>query len=244
VNIGADRRCHRRFRRVVVLDPKDGRKIVLLTNHLGFGATTLTHIYRDRWKVELFFKALTQNLKVKSVVGTSENALNIQIWTAPGPSDPQVAPLPLPRRLVALQPRRLLQLNLFTYRDVMTWLDDLYETPPLIPQPVQLALELGRLRLERACLMASFITSSSTTGWPTFGSSWRPRLSRTASSSFLRDRGTHYALGVDFGFPHPSRKEVGVGGRSARWPDARGEIAEWKEKGQVQRYESIGRAAV
>ena len=55
---------------------------MLLTNHLDFGATTIADIYRERWQIELFFKALKQNLKVKSFVGTSENALRIQIWTA------------------------------------------------------------------------------------------------------------------------------------------------------------------
>ncbi|CAB1065165.1 Transposase, GSU2180 family, partial [Olavius sp. associated proteobacterium Delta 1] len=51
------------------------RNIVLLTNHLEFGATTIAAIYKDRWQIEIFFKALKQNLKVKTFVGTSENAL-------------------------------------------------------------------------------------------------------------------------------------------------------------------------
>ena len=54
----------------------------MLTNHMDFGATTMSAIYKDRWQIELFFKALKQNLKVKTFVGTSENALYIQIWTA------------------------------------------------------------------------------------------------------------------------------------------------------------------
>jgi len=55
---------------------------VLLTNHLGFGSTTISAIYKDRWQIEIFFKALKQNLKIKMFVGTSENALKIQIWAA------------------------------------------------------------------------------------------------------------------------------------------------------------------
>ncbi|CAB1061144.1 Transposase, GSU2180 family, partial [Olavius sp. associated proteobacterium Delta 1] len=51
-------------------------------NHLDFGATTVAAIYKDRWQIEIFFKALKQNLKAKTFVGTSENALYIQIWTA------------------------------------------------------------------------------------------------------------------------------------------------------------------
>ena len=54
----------------------------MLTNHLEFGSSTLSAIYKDRWQIELFFKALKQNLKVKTFVGTTENALYIQIWTA------------------------------------------------------------------------------------------------------------------------------------------------------------------
>jgi hypothetical protein len=66
----------------VVWDAVNEREIVLLTNLIAFGATTIAAIYKDRWEIELFFKALKQNLKVKSFVGTSENALRIQIWTA------------------------------------------------------------------------------------------------------------------------------------------------------------------
>lgn len=51
---------------------------MLLTNLLAFGSTTIAAIYKDRWEIELFFKALKQNLKVKSFVGTSENALRIR----------------------------------------------------------------------------------------------------------------------------------------------------------------------
>jgi len=47
----------------------------------ALGATTISAIYKDRWQIELFFEALKQSLKVKTFVGNSENALNIQIWT-------------------------------------------------------------------------------------------------------------------------------------------------------------------
>jgi hypothetical protein len=74
--------CPHVMRRVVVWDPIHEREIVLLSNLLHFGPTTIAAIYKDRWEIELFFKALKQNLKVKSFVGTSRNALLIQIWTA------------------------------------------------------------------------------------------------------------------------------------------------------------------
>ena len=70
------------LRRIVVWDREHEREIVLITNHMAFGATTVADIYKERWQIELFFKALKQNLRVRSFVGTSENALRIQIWTA------------------------------------------------------------------------------------------------------------------------------------------------------------------
>ena len=80
--VPAQKDCPCLLRRVVVWDAMNEREIVLLTNLIAFGATTIAAIYKDRWEIELFFKALKQNLKVKSFVGTSENALRIQIWTA------------------------------------------------------------------------------------------------------------------------------------------------------------------
>ncbi len=76
------RDCPHELRRITVVVPETGELLTLLTNHLGFGSTTIAAIDKDRWQVELFFKAIKQNLKVKTFVGTSANALRIQIWTA------------------------------------------------------------------------------------------------------------------------------------------------------------------
>jgi len=70
------------FRRVEVWDEEKQESIVFLTNHKEFGPTTIARIYKDRWQVELLFKALKQNLKIKTFVGTSANAVRTQIWTA------------------------------------------------------------------------------------------------------------------------------------------------------------------
>jgi len=67
--------CPGPLRRVVVWDAENEREIVLLTNLFDFGATTIAAIYKERWKIELFFKALKQNLTVKSFVGTGSVAL-------------------------------------------------------------------------------------------------------------------------------------------------------------------------
>ncbi len=70
------------LRRVEVWDAKKEEVLVFLTNHYDFGATTISALYKERWQIELFFKALKQNLKIKTFVGTSANAVKIQVWTA------------------------------------------------------------------------------------------------------------------------------------------------------------------
>ena len=138
-------KCPHLLRRVVVWDPVKERTIELLTNHLDFGATTISAIYKERWQIEIFFKTLKQNLKIKSFVGTTENALLIQIWTA-------LIALLLLKWLHYVSKAglsfsvlaSLLRLNLFTYRDLYDWLDDPFNTPPKTPIPEQLTLPLKR----------------------------------------------------------------------------------------------------
>jgi hypothetical protein len=136
--------CPCLLRRVVVWDTVNEEEIVLLTNHLAFGPTTIAAIYKDRWEIELFFKALKQNLKVKSFVGTSANALRIQIWTA-------LLAMLLLKWLHHLSKAKwslsnlasMLRMNLFTYRDLTAWLDNPFGTPPLVPESQQLTLALA-----------------------------------------------------------------------------------------------------
>jgi putative transposase len=75
-------KIHYRLRRIRSRDPETGKYIVLLTNQFEWSAKTIAQIYKDRWQIELFFKALKQQLKVKSFVGTSKNALLSQLWVA------------------------------------------------------------------------------------------------------------------------------------------------------------------
>jgi len=126
------------LRRVVVHVADREEPLVFLTNQVHWGPTTIARIYKDRWQIELFFKALKQNLRVKTFVGTSRNALHIQIWTA------LIALLLLKylqlkatfgwslSNLVAL-----LRMNLFAYRDLWTWLNDPFTSPPPLAEPVQ-----------------------------------------------------------------------------------------------------------
>jgi hypothetical protein len=125
------------LRRVEIETP-EGDRLVFLTNHLDLGATTVARIYKDRWPIELFFKALKQHLRVRTFVGTSANALHIQVWTA------LIALLIVKylqvtarfgwsfANLVAL-----LRMNLFVYRDVWVWLNDPFTSPPVPPEPEQ-----------------------------------------------------------------------------------------------------------
>jgi len=71
-----------RLRRIRSKDPKTGKIIVILTNNFDWSAKTIAQIYKERWQIELFFKAIKQQLKVKSFVGTSQNALLSQLWVA------------------------------------------------------------------------------------------------------------------------------------------------------------------
>jgi hypothetical protein len=70
------------LRRVRFWDDVNKNELVFITNNRSWTATTVARIYKERWNIESFFKLIKQNLKIKSFVGTSENAVQIQIWTA------------------------------------------------------------------------------------------------------------------------------------------------------------------
>jgi hypothetical protein len=137
-------KCPVPLRRIEVEDPQTGGILVFVTNHLGLGASTIAAIYKDRWEIEIFFKHLKQNLKIKTFVGTSANAVRIQIWTA------LIAMLIL--RFLQLRAQlnwslsnliALLRMNLFTHRDLWAWLNHPFEVPPVPYEPEQLSLNLA-----------------------------------------------------------------------------------------------------
>jgi len=112
---------------------------------MNFGALTIAAIYKDRWAIENFFKALKQYLKIKTFVGTSANAVKTQIWTA------LISILLL--KYLQLKSTMgwslsnlsaLLRMNLFTYRDLWAWINRPFETPPLQAETAeQMVLNLG-----------------------------------------------------------------------------------------------------
>jgi len=70
------------LRRVSFRDPETGQHLVFLTNNFTLSATMIAALYKKRWAVELFFKWIKQNLRIKHFYGTSENAVKTQIWIA------------------------------------------------------------------------------------------------------------------------------------------------------------------
>ena len=120
------------IRRVVVYDKETMQEpIELLTNNAKWSAETVAALYKARWDIEIFFKAIKQLLRVKSFVGTNANAVYTQIWTA------MIAVLLL--RMLKAQSKfawhmsnlvSFLRLNLFNKIDLWKWLNEPFEKPP------------------------------------------------------------------------------------------------------------------
>jgi hypothetical protein len=138
----ATRKRYPNVLRLVTIETEQGERLGFLTNQMTLAASTIAEIYKDRWQIEVFFKLIKQNLRIKSFVGTSANAVWTQIWTA------LIAMLVI--RFLQLKARfgwsfsnlvYFLRMNLLVYRDLWDWLHDPFTAPP--PQVVAAQLELG-----------------------------------------------------------------------------------------------------
>jgi IS4 transposase len=127
--------------RVVTIEKPNGEKFQFLTNNMSLAAATIAAAYKDRWEIESFFKVLKQNLRIKSFLSTSPNAVWTQIWTA------VIAMLLV--RYLQMKSRfnwsfsnllYFLRMNLFVYRDLWDWLNQPFVPPDPVLQPTQLAL--------------------------------------------------------------------------------------------------------
>jgi len=127
------------LRRVEFFDKEQQRTLVFLTNNRKLAASTIAAIYKNRWQIELFFKALKQSLKVKTFVGTTANALKTQIWTA------LIAMLLI--KILHMRSRFawhlsnfvvLLRQQLFVYRDLWKWIDEPFQAPEQTTPPQML----------------------------------------------------------------------------------------------------------
>ena len=113
-----------------------------LTNNTEFDAQTIVAIYKERWQIELFFKAIKQNLKIKTFLGTSDNAVKTQIWTA-------LIVMLILRYLQLISTIKwslsnlvaLLRQQLFVYRDLIAWLNNPKEGPPQLAGIEQLSFK-------------------------------------------------------------------------------------------------------
>ena len=132
------------LRRVRFLDSTTGKEYVFLTNNRHWDAQTVADIYKERWAIEVFFKQIKSHMKIKSFVGTSENAVLIQIWTA------MIAML----LLKYLKERAqydwhlsnlvtFIRLNLFVKIGLMDWLDNPFYKPIRVTKGEQLRIRYG-----------------------------------------------------------------------------------------------------
>ena len=128
------------LRRIEFYDARKDRVLVFLTNNLKLAAATIAEIYKNRWQIELFFKALKQSCKIKTFVGTSANALKRQIWTA-------LITMLLVKILYMKSTFGwhlsnfivLLRQQLFVYRDLLKWIDDPFQALETAPPQMKLA---------------------------------------------------------------------------------------------------------
>ena len=138
----SSKKCPLRLRRIRVKDPDTGKYIQLLTNQMSWSAKTVAAVYKDRWQIEIFFKTMKQNLKIKSFLGTSKNAILSQIWVA------MIAYLLLSyMKFLSVHGwtinsiMKVLPTLLFSRRDLWEWLNEPFGglTPPN-PTPLQYEL--------------------------------------------------------------------------------------------------------
>lgn len=126
------------LRRIAVWDNENEQTIEIITNNFKWAASTIADLYKSRWQVEIFFRDIKQLLHIKTFIGTSKNAVMIQIWTA------LITILILKYlKTIAKYAWHLsnlvafIRLNVFVKIDLQTWLNKPFEDPPnkqYIPQ--------------------------------------------------------------------------------------------------------------
>ncbi len=121
----------KRLRRVAIWNEDNQQVIELITNQMSWTANTISELYRSRWQIEIFFREIKQLLHIKSFIGTSENAVMIQIWSA-------LITILVLKYLKALSKFgwrlsnlvSFIRLNLFVKIDLQKWLDKPFDEPP------------------------------------------------------------------------------------------------------------------
>ena len=121
----------KKLRRVAVWNEEKQFVVELITNQMTWTANTIAELYKSRWQIEIFFREIKQLLHIKSFIGTSQNAVMIQIWTA-------LITILILKALKAMAKYRwhlsnlvaFIRLNLFVKIDLLLWLDKPFEEPP------------------------------------------------------------------------------------------------------------------
>jgi len=121
----------KRLRRVAVWNDEKKFVVEIITNHMTWTANTISELYKSRWQIEIFFREIKQILHIKSFIGTSLNAVMIQLWTA-------LITILMLKALKAMAKYgwhlsnlvAFIRLNLFVKIDLQNWLDKPFEEPP------------------------------------------------------------------------------------------------------------------
>jgi|GEM_PF-1413346 len=138
----------KKWRRIAVFNSDHLFTIELINNNMSLSTSTIAELYKSIWEIELFFRSLKQLFHIKSFVGTTRNAVEIQLWTA------FIAILMLSYlRKIALYPLHLsnlvhsLRLNTFTKIDLEQWLNNPFSPPPNEPKNDRGRMTAFRLKL-------------------------------------------------------------------------------------------------
>ena len=130
---------HKRLRRIAVWNDEKKFVVEIITNNIKWTANTIGELYKSRWQIEIFFREIKQLLHIKSFIGTSLNAVMIQIWTA-------LITIIILKALKAMAKYgwhlsnlvAFIRLNLFVKIDLQIWLDKPFDEPPeLVPDYIQ-----------------------------------------------------------------------------------------------------------
>ena len=120
-----------KLRRVAVWDDVNEQTIEIITNQMSWTANTISELYKSRWQIEIFFREIKQLLHIKTFIGTTENAVMIQIWTA-------LITILVLKALKAMAKFNwhlsnlvaFIRLNIFVKITLQDWLDKPFEEPP------------------------------------------------------------------------------------------------------------------
>jgi Transposase DDE domain/Domain of unknown function (DUF4372) len=134
-NITSHDKYPKKLRRVVIWDEINEQTIEIITNNFKWAAQTIGDLYKARWQIEIFFRDIKQLLHIKTFIGTSKNAVMIQIWTA-------LITILILKYLKSISKYQwnlsnlvaFIRLNIFVKIDLKTWLDKPFDDPPQVAQ--------------------------------------------------------------------------------------------------------------